>query len=452
MGRTVFGALLVSAAIAIGTAGVRAGEKAPKADLKTELEQLNKLTGSEPLSGALKALLDEPDRARKLIAQAVPLAKDKKSPLEYNTAFVLGLAAAELKDLKSAEVLLRVCMEKAAKLQSVRKLLQSYGGLIEIYYDQNRYEDAARVCKDLLDLKTDDGKPRLVYRAVSAGKGEVDFTEDDAFDSGKRLRPAVYQTLIKAIAKQGKYDQAIKLVDTLLKDNDHWLELHLKSWVLREAGHLEKAAPVLEDVVTKVGRDADLSREEKDEYVERYKYELSNLYVEMKQIDRATEQLQYLIKKRPDNPGLYNDLGYIWADHDQKLDEAEGLIRKALELDKARRQKRPDFDPKADQDNGAYLDSLGWVLFKQKKLKEAAQVLQRAVQDKDAQHIEIYDHLGDVHMALGERQAAIAAWEKGLEVVGEGRREMERKTAVERKLERARSTKTTQNNQDNEAK
>jgi hypothetical protein len=38
-------------------------------------------------------------------------------------------------------------------------------------------------------------------------------------------------------------------------------------------------------------------------------------------------------------------------------------------------------------------------------------------------------------MALGERDAAIAAWKKGIEVVGEGRRDQERKVIVEKKLQ-----------------
>jgi predicted negative regulator of RcsB-dependent stress response len=56
------------------------------------------------------------------------------------------------------------------------------------------------------------------------------------------------------------------------------------------------------------------------------------------------------------------------------------------------------------------------------------------VQDKGSQHIEIYDHLGDIHMALGEREAAVKAWRRGLEVAGPSRREQARKVEVERKL------------------
>lgn len=431
---------LAAGALALGLGVVRADDAPAKNSPAAQLAQINHITGSEPLQGALKELLDEPSRAKSLIAYALPLAK-KEGGLSYNGAFLLGLMSAEQKDMKAAETFLRVCTDKAAKLQSVRKLLQSYGGLIELYYENKQFGDSARVCRELLDLKTDDGKPRIVYRAIKTRTGGVDFVEDDAFDSAKRLRPTVYQTYVKALAKQGKYEQALKITDDLLKGQDHWLERHLKGWVLREAGQLDKAAEVYEDVIARVRKDKTLDAPERDAYLLQYKYELSNVYVDLKKIDRATEQLQYLIEKNPKEPGFYNDLGYIWADNDMKLDEAEKLVRKALDLDTARRKAKPNYNPKTDHPNGAYLDSLGWVLFKQKKLKEARDVLQKAVSDKDAQHIEIYDHLGDVLMALGERDAAVAAWQKGLELAGEGRRETRIREAVMRKLEKHRTAK-----------
>ena len=43
------------------------------------------------------------------------------------------------------------------------------------------------------------------------------------------------------------------------------------------------------------------------------------------------EELQTLLKKKPNNPTYNNDLGYIWADHDMNLEESEKLIRKAIE-------------------------------------------------------------------------------------------------------------------------
>ncbi len=432
MRRIIFGTCL--AALLLMGASARADEAADR----RELTRLNEVTGGEPRAGALMELLENKEKTKHLIQYALPLAREEKTDLlHYNSALLLGLAAAEMKDMPAAEAYLRVCMKQAAKLQSVRKLLESYGGLIELYYGQKQYDAAARICRELLDLKTDDGTPRIVYRAYSTRSDETDFFEEDSFDSAKRLRPTVHQMLIKALAKQGKYDQALTLVDGLIKQQDHWLERQLKGWVLKEAGKLPEAAKVYEDVISRVNKDDQIDSEVREEYSTRYRYELSNLYVEMNKIDKASEQLQQLIKANPKQPGFYNDLGYILADHDMKLDEAEKLVQKALDLDRAQRKESKDFDPKTDHDNGAYLDSLGWVYFKQKKLKEAKELLQKAVEDKSSQHIEIYDHLGDVHMALGDREAALAAWQEGLKHVREDdRREQERRAAVQRKLEK----------------
>jgi len=75
--------------------------------------------------------------------------------------------------------------------------------------------------------------------------GGVEFREEqDGFNTAENLRPYVREIYIKAIAKQGKFDQAVKMVDNLLKKNSDWHDQHLKGWVLqkrqagRRSGHL----------------------------------------------------------------------------------------------------------------------------------------------------------------------------------------------------------------------
>lgn len=400
------------------------------------LTELNRLSGTLVLKGKLAELLEDKESTRTLVREAAARVKDKKAQLTYHAAHVLALAAANLKDLSAGETFYRVCMVDAAKMQSPQRLLESYGGLIDTYYDSKKFAAAAALCRELLELKTDDGKPRIVIRSVTSRFGESEFMEDDSFDSASRLRPGVHRLLIQALSKQGKYDKALELVDNLIKATDHWLERQLRGWVLRESGQYAEAAKVYEDVIERVQKDREVDPEERDQYEERYRYILSNIYVDMRQIDKATDQLQFLLKRKPDDPGFNNDLGYIWADHDKNLEEAEKLIRKAIDLDRKRRKADPSLVKEADRDNGAYLDSLGWVLHKQKKDKEALEPLLKAVEDKNAQHIEIFDHLGDVYEALGNREKALEAWRQGLKVVGEGRREADRKEIVERKIEK----------------
>ena len=125
------------------------------------------------------------------------------------------------------------------------------------------------------------------------------------------------------------------------------------------------------------------------------------------------------------------------------------MIRKAIDEDRKLRKKDKELRPEEDKDNAAYLDSLGWVLFKKKKYKEAKEELLKAVQDKKSgQHIEIYDHLGDVCMELGEKDQAIAAWKKGLESATSSKRDQKRKAEVEKKMKALTEKKVTEKGPD----
>src|SRR5260370_7279042 len=86
------------------------------------------------------------------------------------------------------------------------------------------------------------------------------------------------------------------------------------------------------------------------------------------------------------------------ADRNVRLEEAQELIRKALEI---------------DPDNGAYLDSLGWVYFRLNKLDEAERNLRQSIERINGDPT-VYDHLGDVYLKQGKLKDAIAQWQLSL--------------------------------------
>jgi tetratricopeptide (TPR) repeat protein len=435
MQRMMLGAL-VSCSLALGAAlPVAAGE----VDFAKRIKALNELTGVAPTEGMLRQLIAQPDQTKELIKAALPLA-EKDGALSYNAALALAFAAGNLRDYKSCDVFFHVCGRIAAREQSTRKLAQAYVTLIRLYYGARQYQNCVRVCREVLNLKTDDGKERFVLKPYTDELGNTEYTEYPKFGTVTApFKVEVQRYFAQALAKQGKFDEALKLADGLIRGPTDWYNKWLKAQVLHESGENAAAAKLYEDVLPRAEREKDLDAEDRAETVEQMRAELSNIYVELKQIDKAAGQLEVLVKQKPTEPGYYNDLGYILADHGMRLDEAEKLVRKALELDKEKRAKSPSFNPKTDHDNGAYLDSLGWVLFKKKQYAEARKYLEQAVEDENTKHIEIYDHLGDVCQAMGDRDGAIRAWEEGLKHVTQTRRDQERRTAVERKLERAKS-------------
>ena len=115
-------------------------------------------------------------------------------------------------------------------------------------------------------------------------------------------------------------------------------------------------------------------------------------------LDPAVRELRAMLIERPGDPVLQNALGFILADHDRSLAEAQQLIASALE-------QMPD--------SGAVLDSMGWVLFKQGRPTEALAYLERARGLADDTEIDL--HLGDVLWDLGREDAARDAWREGLE-------------------------------------
>lgn len=430
MARKALSVFLALTVVFLGVPQVRAGG----VKISRDVAALNQITGSDPATNALKTLLDDKEKAKSLIAEALPLAK-QKDKLRFNAALVLALAASELKDIPAAEAFFHICIDQAAKLQSVSKLFQSFGGLTEIYFENKRYDDITKLCQDLINRKSDDDKERIVMFARTNRQGETYFDEDDSFNTTERLLPYIFRQQVLAMAKQGKYEQAHKVLDNLIKQSDDWRDRQLKGMLYRDAGQFELAVAVYVDLIERLKKERGLPQKEREYNIERNQYYLSGIYVDLKQIDKSAQVLQELLKAKPDDPGYNNDLGYIWADHDMNLDESEKLIRKALEEDRKRRKAEPDPDDNG-KDNGAYLDSLGWVLYKKKNFKEAKKVLLEALEDKNAQHIEIYDHLGDVLIELGEREGALEAWRKGLEHVTESRRDQERKKMVEEKLKK----------------
>jgi len=401
-----------------------------------EVVKIGQVTGDDAFDAQVKVLLKDPKHAKVLVAAGVKMAEAKDSQLTFYGAMTLGQIAGDLKDYKSCETLYRVAMTQAVKLTSPKKVLQSYGNLIDILYDGKKYADSVRICRELLEIKTGDGKPRAYMFIVEDRFGDFGFEPDFDFDLAKPLKPAIHQLMIQGLAKDGKHEQALKLVDNLIQARDHWQQRQLRGWVLREMGNLPEAVKVYVDVLDRIAHDEDLTDKGKEVYGERYKHILSNVYIESKQIDKAVEILRELLKNHPNEPGFYNDLGYVMADNDMNLKESEELIRKALELDREARKKKPGYNAAQDKDRGAYLDSLGWVLYKLKRYDEAKKYLTEALQDKDSQHLEIFDHLGDTCLALGQKQAAVDAWRKGLEVAGDDRTEKERKAEVEKKIEK----------------
>ena len=124
---------------------------------------------------------------------------------------------------------------------------------------------------------------------------------------------------------------------------------------------------------------------------------------EADQDDAARKTLKLLRQEYPDDPEVANSLGYFLAEKDLDLEYAESLVGEALQHDAG---------------NGAYLDSLGWVYYRQGRLDEALDYLIRAVNVLPDDPI-ILEHLGIVLHEHGRAPEAVEMLQRSLNAGGD---------------------------------
>ncbi|MBI5573694.1 MAG: tetratricopeptide repeat protein [Elusimicrobia bacterium] len=145
----------------------------------------------------------------------------------------------------------------------------------------------------------------------------------------------------------------------------------------------------------------------------KYRFELGIVYDKLKKQELAEKEFFSVIEIDSNSAVAYNYLGYTYADKNIKLNEAEELIKKALEI---------------DAENPAYIDSLGWVFYRKMQYAEAMTLLKKA--SKKLDDAVIFDHLGDCYFTLGDKEKAVDSWETSFSI--------EKNKAVKKKIKKHR--------------
>lgn len=112
----------------------------------------------------------------------------------------------------------------------------------------------------------------------------------------------------------------------------------------------------------------------------------------------AEADFRQALALNPEQPQVLNYLGYSFVDRGENLDEALGLIEKAVSL-----------DPEA----GYIIDSLAWAYFRLGRYAEAVAPMEKASLLEPVDPV-VTDHLGDVYWAVGRVLEAQFQWRRAL--------------------------------------
>lgn len=263
---------------------------------------------------------------------------------------------------------------------------------------------------NVLQHETPDGYTLLYTRAAE----HLDPTNTEAILASGRL-----------LDRLQRYDLANETYSRIPQDDPGFVEAELgRVDVLRRAERFDAAAevalnlsrlhPEIPAVHAKLG-DTYRNLERYDDAAEAYS-EAIDLFgdadtarwivyytraIAYHQIDlwpEAEADFRAALEINPDQPQVLNYLGYSLVERNEKLDEAMTMIEKAVA---------------AQPDNGAIVDSLGWVLFQLGRYEESVGFMERAASLEAVDPI-VTDHLGDAYWAVGREIEAVFQWNRAL--------------------------------------
>ena len=263
------------------------------------------------------------------------------SPGRPENYLAVALLSVDLKDYPAAEKYLKKTIELGFRDPG---LVYAYLG--QVYEEQNRHSDAL-----------------AAYRQVS--QGEQYFAS--------QLRIAML------LAKQGDLEAGRGHLRSLAPGSDgERLQVTLAdAQLLRDARQYQEAFDVLSAALAKNPDSTELL------------YDRAMAAEKLSQFDTLETDLRKVMTLKPDFAHAYNALGYTFAEHGMRLDEALQLIEKAHKL-------APN-DP-------FILDSLGWVHFRLGNSDKGLAYLKSAMAQRPDP--EIAAHLAEVLLARGDRAEA----------------------------------------------
>ncbi len=329
------------------------------------------------------------------------------------------LQAAGLMGLGETEDAMRAMHVALKRFPDDQSLRLTYARML---VDARRLPEASEEFERLLRSRPNDDELRLAAGLVALELGELDRAQN-------RLKPLlkdpsradfIRTQLGRIEEKRGRFDQA-RAYYQAVEDPAQRIDAGIRSAALyRQQKQAAQAREALHQLIPLAQDDGDLQRlllvevdwlrddghfeeaffllgrgvarwPENDDLL----FSRAMMAEKLDRIDLLETDLRLLIERNPDNPEVLNALGYTLVDRTDRYQEGLDLIHRALAQ---------------DPDNAAYLDSLGWALYRLGRLEDAVEPLKEAY--RRMPDGEIAAHLGEVLWQLGRREEALELWRK----------------------------------------
>jgi tetratricopeptide (TPR) repeat protein len=286
-------------------------------------------------------------------------------------------------------------LAKAGKQEEER---QARLELAQVYYDAKQWDRVSETLQPLLRLGPKEGAVRDPALMLAADAMVQRKSYEEALKLLDKAQanppsPALAAKRAEVLFRAGREPEALHHLEDLAGAHDPHSALAAAEAYQRLEKYPE-SIPVLEQLVAKPEPNAPAPALKAAHFLLGAAYERSG------KREQAVAEFRRLLEADPEYHAALNYLGYMFAERGENLEEARKLVEKAVAL---------------EPDNGAYVDSLGWVYYRLGHLEQARVALERATRLETGDGT-VQEHLGDVYGAMGQRDRAGEAYRRAIEL------------------------------------
>ncbi len=277
----------------------------------------------------------------------------------------------------------------------------------------DRFHDQARqVLTPMQDLNNPPDMFNFLM-ALLALQGDDDpataLTYLDKIPDGSELANRVLSYKAHLLFTLGRLDESMDVVEQGMQRFPDIKDFYeIQSWILEDQARYGEAETALTKALEKWPEDTD------------FLYRLALVQEKRGQRAKSMEIMERIIILDPEHADALNYVGYVLADEKHDLDRALVLVKAAL---------------KQKPDSGYILDSLAWVYYRMGRLDQAWETIHRAVTLQPDADPAIWEHYGDIAVALKRKADARKAYTRALNMKGGESLAPEDASRIQRKLE-----------------
>ncbi len=259
-----------------------------------------------------------------------------------------------------------------------------------ILIEKKKFNEAILKLEEILARAPHSDKIRFylgaVYEEIKDYKGAIAQFARIPVGSSYYAEGVIHSAYLHKLG--GDHESAVRAIEAGIRNQPEHPQFYaLYASFLDDLKEYEKGVRMLEGAVLKFPEHAQLH------------FFLGSMQDRLGAADKTVRSMRKVLEIDANHVQALNFLAYTYAEQNKELDEAEAMVRRALEL---------------QPNDGYILDTLGWVLFKKGDTAEAVKALEAAYKAQPGESV-IAEHLGDAYYKLQLPEKAKRMYQRAAE-------------------------------------